>query len=87
MDSKSSREVVRLIQLEFVSSFRWDSATSTTQHFEMFDTVDVGSVEILKCRHFIRDGGIQTMYEERLDQLKRQLVDKMRSELELMAQC
>ena len=73
------------MQLGFLGSFRYDSGTST-QHFEMLDTVDIERVEMLKCRRFVRDGVIQTMYEERLGPLKQQLVDAMKSELELMTQ-
>ena len=51
----------------------------------MLDTVDAGRVEMLKCRRIIRDGVI-TMYEERLDPLNQQLVEAMRSELDLMTQ-
>ena len=74
VDSKSSREAVRLMQLGFLGSFRYDSGTST-QHFEMLDTVDIGIVEMLKCRRFVQDGVTQTMYDERVDTLKQQLVD------------
>ena len=52
----------------------------------MLDIVDVGRVEMLKCRLFIRDGVIRTVSEERLDPLKQQLVDAMRSEFDLMTQ-
>ena len=57
MNLKSSREVLRLIQLRFLGSCRWDASTST-QHFEMLDTVDVGRVELPKCRRSTRDGAI-----------------------------
>ena len=52
----------------------------------MWDTVDVGRVELLKCRRFVRDLVIRTMYKDRLDPLKQPLVDTMRSELDLMTQ-
>ena len=52
----------------------------------MVDTVNVGRVEMLKCRHFIRDGVLRAMYEEHLDSLKQKLVDTMRSELNPMTQ-
>ena len=52
----------------------------------MLDTVDVGKVELLKCRCFVRDGVIRTIYEEHLDPLKQQLVDATRSDLDLMTQ-
>ena len=58
-DSKSSREALRLTQLGFLGSCRWDSSTST-QHFEMLDTVDVGRMEILKYRRSTRDRVIQS---------------------------
>ena len=56
-DSKSPREVIRLMQLGFLGSFRRCSDTDT-QHFEMLDTVHVGRVEMLKCMRFIRDRDI-----------------------------
>ena len=74
-----------LMQLGFLGCFRWDSVTST-QRFEMMDTVDVGRVEMLKCRRFVRDGEIQTMYEKRLNPLKHQLVDALRPTLDLKTQ-
>ena len=78
--------MTRLMQLSFlVDSFRWDSITSI-QHYEMLDAVDVGRVEMLKRRRLVRDGVIQTTCEERLDPLNQQLVDVMRSELDLMTQ-
>ena len=40
VNAKSSSEVLRFMHLGFLGSFRWNSATST-QHFEMMDTVDV----------------------------------------------
>ena len=52
----------------------------------MLETVDVGRVELLKCRRFVRDGLTRTVCEERLDSLKQQPVDAMRSGLDLMTQ-
>ena len=47
VDSKSSREALRLMQLGFLNSGRWDSCSSI-HHFETVDTVDVGRVLLLK---------------------------------------
>ena len=76
-DSKSSREVGRLMQLGFLGSFRWGPITST-KHFEILDTADARRMKRLKGKRFIRDGVIQIMYEEHLDPLKQQLVDAMK---------
>ena len=62
VDSKSFREMLRLMGLGFLGSFRWDSSTST-QHFEMTGTVDVGNVESFKCRRIGCDGVIRTTCE------------------------
>ena len=85
MDSKSLRDVLRLMQLGFLGSSRWCSVSST-QHFEMLDTVDVEGVESLKSRRFIRDGVRRTIYDEHLDPLKQQLINAIMSELDLMTQ-
>ena len=84
-DSKSSREVLRLMQLGFLGSCKWDSSTST-QHFEMLDIIDDGRVELLKSRSSTRFGAVQTRSEENLEPLQQQLVAAMRSELKLMSQ-
>ena len=59
VDAKSSREVLRIMQLGFLGSCRWDLSTST-RHFEMLDTVDNGRVELLKSWSSTRFGAIQT---------------------------
>ena len=56
------RDMFRLGQLGFLGSSKWCSSTST-EHFEMLDTVKIGRVELVKCRRFIRDGLIRTMYK------------------------
>ena len=76
MDSKSLREVLRLMQLGLLESSRWCSITRT-QPSEMLDTIDVRRVE---------GGVIRTMYKDRLDPLKQQVVDAMRSTFDLMTQ-
>ena len=63
------REVVRLMQLRFLGSFRWNSGAST-QHFEMLDSIDIGRVKMLECRHFVRDGAIQARCEGNLEPLQ-----------------
>ena len=84
IDSNCLREVLRM-PLKFPGSSRWCSVNNT-QHFEMLGTVEFAKEELLKCRRFVRDGVMRTMYEKRLDPLRQQLVNTIRSELDLMTQ-
>ena len=47
VDSKSSREGVRLMQLGFPGSFRYDSGTST-QHFEKWKCLSAGALFLME---------------------------------------
>ena len=72
--TRSSREVLRLSQLGFLGSTRWDISTST-QYFEILHMVDDESVDSLACDHIEFSGIAHFGGGGEMSSLQQQLVD------------